>query len=540
MMDTDVLIVGAGPVGLALAIELASGGQRCVVVERHDRVGYAPRAKTTNVRTRELFRRWGIADRLAEQSPFGVDYPSHVVFATRLAGYELARFSNAFNCNPARDERYAEHAQWIPQYRVEEVLRARAAELSGVQIRFNTELESFREDPDGRLTATLRTQGVGVGQVRARYLVGADGARSTVRHELGIRMEGVSPLSQNYNIIFRAPGLEQQHQLGPAAMYWLLNPEVPAVACPMDSDGKWSFGCRALADASRDPADLIRRAMGLDIEPEILSRDEWVAHQLIATSYRQGNVFLAGDACHLHPPFGGYGMNMGIGDALDLGWKLCAVLGGWGGPRLLDSYEAERRQVHRRVIDEAVANHASGVAELSMADIEKAGSQGDAVRRQVAANILSHKHREFHSLNVVLGCGYAASPILPRDTSGMTTLPPYDEDVARVGYRAPHLWLGEGTAVGESLFDHFDKHGYTLLIVDPLADEDARQILQAARLFGLPLHALTPNAALLAQKYDTRLVLIRPDQHVAWRGNEAAQAIAVLPLIAGRDKADGQ
>ena len=139
-METDVLIVGAGPVGLALALELASQGRRCVVVEKNDRVGYAPRAKTTNVRTRELMRRWGIAGRLARQSPFGVDYPSNVVFATRMNGWELARFGNAFHCSPLRDERFSEHAQWIPQYKVGQVLRDRVAKLQGASMLFSTTL----------------------------------------------------------------------------------------------------------------------------------------------------------------------------------------------------------------------------------------------------------------------------------------------------------------------------------------------------------------------------------------------------------------
>ncbi len=170
--DTDVLVVGGGPVGLALALELGLQGRRCLLVERHDRVGSAPRAKTTNVRSRELMRRWGIADRLAAASPFGVDYPSDVVFATRLAGRELARFRNAFYCAPVRDDRFAEHAQWIPQYKVEEVLRARAAECPGVRMDFATELLDWTDGPAG---VEARLRGVHDGRertVRARYLVG--------------------------------------------------------------------------------------------------------------------------------------------------------------------------------------------------------------------------------------------------------------------------------------------------------------------------------------------------------------------------------
>ena len=220
--------------GLSLALELGLQGRRCLLVERHDRVGFAPRAKTTNVRSRELMRRWDIAQRLAAASPFGVDYPSNIVFATRLAGRELARFANAFYCAPVRDERFAEHAQWIPQYKVEDVLRARAAEFPGVALRFATELVDWTETPGG-IDARLADLATGERiDVRAAYLVGADGARSTVREKLGIRMEGRSPLSHHHNIVFRSPGLAQRHALGPAVMYWLVNADVPAVVAPLD------------------------------------------------------------------------------------------------------------------------------------------------------------------------------------------------------------------------------------------------------------------------------------------------------------------
>ncbi len=361
MIETEVLIVGAGPAGLSLAIELGMQGRRCLVVESHDRVGVAPRAKTTNVRTRELMRRWGIADRLAAESPFGIDSPSYVVFATRMAGRELARFENAMYCSPARDDRFAEHGQWIPQYTVEKVLRARAMEFEGVEIQFSTTLEDFHQTADA-VEAVLKNEGDGRLKVRARYLVGADGARSTVRDKLGIKMVGTSPLGHFHNTIFRAPGLANKHPLGPAIMYWLVNPEVPSVIAPLDRGDIWSFGCPLLGKDDADPERLIRAALAIDdIDIEILGRDQWTAHQLIATRYREGRVFLAGDACHLHPPFGGHGMNMGIGDAADLGWKLAATLAGWGGPKLLDSYEIERRQVHRRVVDESVENNARTV-----------------------------------------------------------------------------------------------------------------------------------------------------------------------------------
>ena len=535
MIETDVLIVGGGPVGLSLAIELGLQRRRCLVVERHARVGAgAPRAKTTNVRSRELFRRWGIADRLAAASPFGIDYPSNIVFATRLAGHELARFANAFYCAPRRDDRFAEHAQWIPQYKVEEVLRGRASEFPTVELRFEARLDDWTETADGVEARVTDLQTGARVDVRARYLVGADGARSTVRERLGIRMEGRSPLSHHHNIIFRARGLRDRHALGPAVMYWLVNAEVPAVVAPLDVDDRWTFGCPKLGERDADPAGLIRAALALDVDVEILSRDEWTAHQLIADRYRSGRVFLAGDACHLHPPFGGHGMNMGIGDAVDLGWKLGAVLNGWGGPALLDSYEIERRPVHRRVVDEAVVNLGYSSGKLVLDRIEEDSAAGAAARAAASRQILATKKREFDSLGVVLGAAYGASPVLSDEaTEKAATDSSVFVPTARAGARAPHAWLGDGTGCGASLFDHFAHEGFTLLAMPSAAAGSVERVRAAAGAAGVPLHAFAPAGEAVAALYEFPLVLIRPDQHVAWRGTDPDDACAMIAKAAG-------
>ena len=516
---TEVLIVGAGPAGLALAIELGSRSIACVVVERNERVGCAPRAKTTNVRTREHLRRWGIADQLAAASPLGLDYPSDVMFVTRLAGYPLARFEDAFNCAPERNALYSEHAQWIPQYTLERVLKAHAQTLPGVQFRFLTELESFTQDEHG-VHAVLRKTGSDVPHhIDSQYLVGADGARSTVRGAIGAKMEGHYGLSRNYNIVFRAPGLAQAHPHGRAIMYWQINADTPSLIGPMDSGDTWFFMPTGVpADFKVDAAqaaELIRRATGIDLPYEILSTDEWVASRLIADRYRDRRALLIGDACHLHPPFGGYGMNMGVADGVDLGWKLAAVLRGWGGAALIDSYEAERRPVHQRVMDEAVANHAVLGAQLAQEGSEDDGPRGARLRAQIGAAIRQAKAREFNTLGVVLGCHYAGSALVVGDG---TALP--DAEAAHAapsaapGALAPHAWLEDGS----SLYDGFGP-GFTLLASGGWSAADLAQAQQDAAALGIPLTTWQPPAAALARLYQARLALIRPDQHVAWRGD---------------------
>ncbi|WP_349291656.1 FAD-dependent monooxygenase [Achromobacter sp. Marseille-Q0513] len=527
-----VLIVGAGPAGLSLAIELGQRGIACLVVERNDRVGYAPRAKTTNVRTREHLRRWGIADRLRATSPLGVDYPSNVVFCTRLAGFELARHENAMYCAPGRNPLYSEHAQWIPQYTVEGVLREHAQSLPGVEIRFCCELLDLSQD-EGGVRARLRDLSGGAeSSVHADYLVGADGARSRVRDLIGTRMQGEYGLSRNRNIVFRAPGLDRAHRHGPAIMYWQVNRDAPSLIGPMDRGDTWFFmpthvDAAQQADAT-DARAQIARATGIDLPYQVLSSDEWVASKLLGDRYRKGRVFLAGDACHLHPPFGGYGMNMGIADSVDLGWKLAAVLQGWAGPALLDSYEAERRPVHQWVMDEAERNHAVLGNQLLAEGIEDEGERGQRIRREVGGRIQAVKMREFSTLGVVLGYQYEDSPVIASE-SGPRPEPDFINYVptSRPGALAPHAWLHDGS----SLYDHFGQ-GYTLLAASARST-DIEAALTDARRAGIPLTAIQPAEGAIASLYPARLTLIRPDQHVAWRG-DAWPGADVLARAAGR------
>jgi len=531
---TQVVIVGAGPVGLALAIELGHRGIGCLVIERNDRVGYAPRAKTTHARTREHLRRWGIAGKLREASPFGVDYPSTVLFVTRLGGHALAHFDNAFNCKPGRDPRYSEHAQWIPQYTLEEVLRAHAQTLPGVQLRFGTEFVSCAQD---EREVRVQMRGVASGAIETvacDYLLGADGAHSAVREAIGARMSGQHGLSRNYNLVFRARGLAQAHRHEKAIMYWQVNPDFPGLIGPMDRDDIWFFmptGVKGdVKPSDLDGAALIRTATGIDQPYEVLSWDEWTASRLIADRYRDRRVFLAGDACHLHPPFGGYGMNMGIADSVDLGWKIAAVLQGWGGPALLDSYERERRPVHGWVMDEAVANHAVLGNQLWQDGLEAPGAEGDSLRATVGAKIQAIKQREFNTIGVVLGYRYDDSPVIIPDGSE----PPPNGSVyvpsARPGHVAPHAWLENGL----SLYDCFGP-GFTLLATREAEASGIEDAQRAASEAGLPLTVMSTDDADIAALYQARYALIRPDQHVAWRG-DAAPARAVFERIAGRSQ----
>jgi 2-polyprenyl-6-methoxyphenol hydroxylase-like FAD-dependent oxidoreductase len=527
------VIVGAGPVGLATAIELGSRGINCVLVERLERAGHAPRAKTTHTRTREHLRRWGIADRLADASPFGIDYPSNVLFVTSLAGEEIARFHNALNCSPERDERYSEHSQWIPQYKLEAVLLEKASSLAHVEIRYGCEFVSFEQDAD-HVAVTVRLVDSGSEeQIAGAYVVGADGSQSRVRAQIGAMMIGTHGLSHNLNMVFRAPGLAEAHLHGPAIMYWQLNAEAPSLIGPMDDDDRWFFMPTGVPEGTSyteaESIDLIRRSTGIDLPYELLSCDYWVASRLLADRYRRGRVFLAGDACHLHPPFGGFGMNMGVADGVDLGWKIAAVLQGWGGTCLLDSYESERRCAHEFVMDEAEANHALKPSELFRDGMTDQTPEGQRIRSEIGELILDKKRAEFHALGVVLGYCYQESPIVVDDgTMGSWIRSREYVPAAIPGCLAPHTWLEDG----RSLYDTFGQ-GFTLLVLSGDHAEDSAAAHREAARTDTPLDVVVVDDSGLADLYESALALIRPDQHIAWRGNVWPDS-EVLAVATGR------
>ncbi len=516
---TQVVIVGAGPTGLSLAIELGSRSISCIVVERDEKRGPAPRAKTTHVRTRELMRRWGIADDLAKLAPFGVDYPSDIHFVTRLNGRELVCFKDALSCSPDRDERYSEHGQWVPQYKVEAVLKSKAKTFPNVELRYGAEFVDFVQGADS-VQANIRCAKTGVIQaVEADYLVGADGSGSPVREAIGAKMVGVYGLSRNYNIIFRAPGLAEAHPHGPGIMFWQINADAPSTIGPMDEGDLWFFSPTKLPPdkffTEDEAIEIIKKSTGIDLPYEIISSDVWIASRLLADRYRLDRVFLAGDACHLHPPFGGYGMNMGVADSVDLGWKLAGVLQGWGGPALLDSYEAERRPVHDMVLKEAESNHSVLPNQLFRQGIEDDTPEGEAIREEVSEIIRASKAGEFYALGVVLGLRYCNSPVIVRDGTEPDWAMSRDyEPSAAPGSLAPHAWLDDD----KSLYDLFGE-GFTLLVFkDPDAD-DIKAAREEARRSDTPLKVVELEHSELAERYEASRVLIRPDQFVAWRGD---------------------
>ncbi|MFG1928665.1 FAD-dependent monooxygenase [Cryptosporangium sp. NPDC048952] len=516
-----VVVAGGGPVGLSLAVELGLRGVECLVVEpRRKPTRSRPRAKTLNTRTMEHFRRWGLADRLRATAPLPTSWSQDVSFGTTLLGPEITRFTGVLGLS---DDGFSpELGQQLPQYVLEDLLRAVVRELPACTLLLGSRVVAV----DGDAVRINDAHG-DVVDVRADYVVGADGARSTVREAIGARYEGNQALRPNTGVVFRSTELLHRLPHRPAVQTWLLNERTPGLMGPIDRTGTWwliAFGVNGTSP-DLDAVGLVQGALGEDLPVEIVSTDPWTARMELVDRARADRVFLIGDAAHLNPPFGGHGLNTGIGDAVDLGWKLAACLDGWGGPELLASHEAERRPLQQLVIAEATANMATLATELLTADLDAPGQRGALARARAAEHIVRAKTAEYFSLDLVLGHRYEASPILPPGAE------PTGQWAVRAGRgrRLPHFWCGPGLALHDRLGS-----GYTV-VASPAADIQPIVAAAWARRMPTTITRVTPDqsAALGAE-----IVVVRPDQVVAWCGSEPpADADVLIDTLTGHHAA---
>ena len=320
-----MLIAGGGPAGLAAAAELSLHGVPCIVIEPRTQVSHRrPRAKTTSIRTMEHLRRWGIAGRLRSAAPLPVAWSQRVVFCESLTGQRITEFDGAFGLTQKRDDRFAEPGQQVPQPVVEDVLRAHLRARPGVQLRAGHTVTGLAQDDDG-VTVTVGDGDGSAYAIRARYVLGCDGASGVVRDQIGVRFAGRSDPRPNFNVVFRAPGLDTH--LGAAVQYWVVGGRTTGLIGRLDLNGTWWAGLPGI-DASYGNAhasELITGLIGKPAAHQVLATDPWTARLMLADTFAAGRVFLAGEAAHVNPPWGGHGFNTSVGDAVNIAWKIAAV-----------------------------------------------------------------------------------------------------------------------------------------------------------------------------------------------------------------------
>jgi len=515
MSEFDVCVVGAGPVGLTLALDLAKRGISVALVDKELQAGPWPKMERCNARTMEIYRRLGVHDeirrhgqpengsmsvaivtRLSDPPLAWLEYPTVASMREKIA----ATNDGSLPCEPY---------QLISQYTLEPILRRTVERCAKVTTLFGHEFESFCEQAD-QVTIQCRTPTQGR-QITAHYLVGCDGAASPIRKQSGIELQGRGGIGRMHQVFFRSKDLLDRIPISRARHYWIADEHRSAII--VQDDGE-HFSLHSTLPAGADFASVVRGLAGYDLDVEILHVGDWTMHLLLAESYGRGRVWLAGDAAHLVIPTGGLGMNTGVGDAIDLGWKLAATIKGWGGRALLASYEAERRAIGKRNV-EASGFAAAGLAIWRNAwqrNIREDSMEGAATRADVGrlANIVQRRSHEMNG--VELGYTYAGSPIVVSEAE------PYPESdffhyipSASPGSRFPHVWLKDGRA----LQDIFGS-GFTLLA---FGDADTAPLQRAMKASVVPLEVLTLDEPPVHFVAARNLVLLRPDLHVAWRGN---------------------
>ncbi|MGQ4437002.1 MULTISPECIES: FAD-dependent monooxygenase [unclassified Streptomyces] len=532
--DAPVIIAGGGPVGSSLAIDLALRGVPSIVLERREKgKPFLLRTNMTNVRSMEHFRRWGMADALRRNDPVPDDVQRDVSFVTRLNGHLLLNLPRTYEWSEPLPFA-SEVAEWAPNEGIEKTMWERVEQLPPIDYRFENEVRTFTQDDDGVSVEVARADGTTY-QLRGDYLVVSDGSRGNLRRVLNVRHEGRT-LAMSLSWHFRSKQLKEVWSAGPVvSMVYIYNEDRGSDLITPQGPDTWQYFAGPTpegvdGDDWEQVKQLIFKAVGREIDVEPLSGGAFGENSLLAPRLDYGRVMLAGDAAHMVSPQGGFGMNSGIGDAADLGWKLAALVQGWGGPMLIPSYSIDRREAVRFIQLGSEANHALGAIELVQPGIEEDGPAGDAVREAVKTDILERKLVQFKRMGGQLGYRYSSSPVIVRD--GTEQPPPAFADYtpsAAPGNRAPHVWLADGS----SLYDHLGL-GFTLL---DLGDRDTSDLFKHAERRGIPLQVFTPadeDREALRALYARDAALVRSDHHVAWRGDELpADVEHLLDVITG-------
>jgi len=518
MLDTEVLVVGAGPTGLTLAVALGQKGVRCTLIEQKEAPQFLPKMERCNARTMEIYRRMGIVEKvraagLPAECPMDVfivfsliepplvhhPYPSVAAAKAMIAA-----------CNDGTQP--LEPYQLISQYTLEPLLKSIAEALPSVTVRFGCALELFAQDAEG-VTAEVRTADGRISTIRAAYMVGCDGGSSTVRRQLGIKLSGEANLLQLRQALYYCEDLYERIPIGKGRHYHVADARTTFLIV---QDSTRHFTLHSVVDEDADMATMFEKIVAMPVKYEMLYVGQWKQNLLLADSFMQGRVFLAGDAVHLVIPTGGLGMNTGVGEATDLAWKLAGMLQGWGGPNLLASYALERRPIGaRNVAASTFASRGRRQWRAAYKPIMRENTpEGLAARAEYIRIAEMEQRKSNEMVGAELGYRYADSPLIWPEPGE----PPPDDFIRYVpttfpGARLPHVWLADGSAMQDRIGD-----GYTLLRLAG-SDHDAAPLTRAFAALGAPFAVLDVPDEAAREVYGRDLLLLRPDLHVAWRGN---------------------
>jgi len=537
LIKSQVLIVGAGPVGLTLAMDLAQRGVQVVIAETRHR-GEPPNVKCNHVaaRTMEILRRLGIAQQV-RSSGLPEDYPHDIAYRTAFTGLELSRIPipcrrDRFTASEGPDTGWPtpEPPHRINQIYLEPILFEYAAAKPGVRILNRTSIDDFTQDTQG-VTATGHNLDTGeVVKVQCDYMIGCDGGRSATRKKIGATLHGTDVVGRVQSTYLRAPDLLGRMAVAPAWATFALNPRRCGNVYAIDGRETWLIHNYLLEDevdfdsVDRDWALRQILGVGADFEYTILSHEDWVGRRLVADKFRNRRVFICGDAAHLWIPMAGYGMNAGIADAMNLSWQLAAHLNGWAPAGILDAYELERKPITEQVSRFAM-NHALALQRQRQAvpdDIEAPGTQGDALRAATGQALYDLNVQQYCCAGLNFGSFYDASPLIAYDGESPPGYTMHTFTSSTVpGCRTPHVWLADGRSLYDAMGDD-----YALLRMDSSIDTSLLQ--QAAAVRGMPLRVVDVAGVEACAVYKVPLVLSRPDQHVAWRGSSFPADVGAL------------